>query len=54
VLAGSPAEQVHGGSHLSKNLIHCKRVSRTRLNVLDSYAVDDHRWMADQEKKACI
>jgi hypothetical protein len=41
-----------GGSH--KTSFRFKRVSRTRLNVLDGYAVRDHRANGNQAKKACI
>ena len=37
---------------LLQTLFSLKRVSRTRLNVLGSYAADDHRAMVDQAKKA--
>src|ERR1017187_9612192 len=57
VLAAPPAgfephSQEPGGSQ--KILIHYKRVSRTRLNVLGGYAAHDHRAMADRAKKVCI
>jgi hypothetical protein len=48
-LAGYPA--VAGARRLSKTSF-VKRVSRTRLNALGSYAADDHRLMEDQAKKA--
>jgi len=40
------------GRRLLQTLFSLKRVSRTRLNVLDGYAVHDHRAMVDQAKKA--
>ena len=52
MLAGSLAEANPSSSQ--KTSFIAKRVSRTRLNVLDGYAVRDHRAMANQAKKACI
>ena len=51
-LAGNPAVLTPGGS--PKTSFIAKRVSRTRLNVLGSYATHDHRKMIDQAKKALI
>ena len=41
--------QEPGGSHKTS---FANKVSRTWLNVLGSYAADDHRAMTDQAKKA--
>jgi hypothetical protein len=38
-----PAFAKPGARRLSKTSFILKRVSRTRLNVLGSYAADDHR-----------
>ena len=40
-----------GARRLSQNLIQLKKVSRTRLNVLGSYAADDHRAMAIKQRR---
>ena len=47
-----PKAQSLGVEALLRTLFSLKRVSRTRLNVLGSYAADDHRAMVDQAKKA--
>jgi hypothetical protein len=49
-LAGNPA--VAFARRLSKTSFRSQKVSRTRLNVLGSYAAHDHRAMVDQAKKA--
>ena len=52
VLAGNPAGKCPAAPKKTSFIV--KRVSRTRLNMLDSYAVRDHRVMENQAKKACI
>ncbi len=48
-LAGSLAEINFGGSQKTSFIV--KRVSRTRLNMLDGYAVRDHRAMVIKQRR---
>ena len=49
MLAGSRAEADPSGSQ--KTSFNAKRVSRTRLNMLDGYAVRDHRAMVIKQRR---
>jgi hypothetical protein len=49
-LAGFPAEKEPGDSHNTSFI--AEKISRTRLNMLSSYAAHDHRKKCDQKKKA--
>jgi hypothetical protein len=49
MLAGSLAEANLSGSQKTSFIV--KRVSRTRLNMLDGYAVRDHRAMVIKQRR---